>query len=76
MPPHDNLRDGGRIHPLLSSGLARPPHPELSERLAAGLRTRVAPWLSIARSAAPSTTQRLNTGAYAHRHQKFSITSL
>ena len=76
VPPHDNLHHGGLRRPLISSGLADHLTPELSERLADGLGTRVAPLLSIRSVGGAVNDVDPAATAYAHRHQNFSITSV
>jgi hypothetical protein len=76
VPPQDNLHVGGQRHPLLSNGLADHLTPELSEQLAAGLGTRIAPRLSIRSVGGAVNDLPADATGYAHRHQNFSITSV
>jgi hypothetical protein len=76
VPPHDNLHAGGQRHPLLSNGLADHLTPELSEQLAAGLGTRIAPRLSIRSFGGAVNDLPADATAYAHGDQNFSITSV
>jgi hypothetical protein len=76
VPPQDNLQVGGQRHPLLSNGLADHPTPELSEQLAAGPGTRIAPRLSIRSVGGAVNDLPADATGYAHRHQNFSITSV
>jgi hypothetical protein len=74
--PHDNQHYGGQRRPLVSNGLAEHLTPELSQKLAAGLRTRIARWLSIRSVGGAVNDIDPVATAYAHRHQNFSITSV
>jgi len=76
VPPHDNQHYGGQTRPLVSSGLAVHLTQELSEALAGGLATYVAPWLSIRSVGGAVNDVAAAATAYAHRHQNFSITSV
>ena len=76
VPPHDDRHHGGQTRPLVSSGLADHLTPALSAALADGLRTRVAPWLSIRPVGGAVNDVDRTTTAYAHRHQNFSVTSV
>jgi alkanesulfonate monooxygenase SsuD/methylene tetrahydromethanopterin reductase-like flavin-dependent oxidoreductase (luciferase family) len=76
IPPYDNVHYGGQTRQLVSSGLADHLTPELSEELAAGVRTRVAPWLSIRSVGGAVNDVDPAATAYPHRHQNFSITSV
>jgi alkanesulfonate monooxygenase SsuD/methylene tetrahydromethanopterin reductase-like flavin-dependent oxidoreductase (luciferase family) len=76
VPPHDGRHDGGQTRPLLSNGFAIHLTPELSERLADGLRTRVAPWLAIRAVGGAVNDVEPAATAYAHRHQSFNVSSL
>ena len=50
--------------------------PDLNEELAAGLQTRIAPWLSIRAVGGAVNDVPADASAYAHRHQNFSVTSV
>jgi alkanesulfonate monooxygenase SsuD/methylene tetrahydromethanopterin reductase-like flavin-dependent oxidoreductase (luciferase family) len=76
VPPHDDRHLGGQARPLVSSGLAVHLTRQLSELLAVGLETHVAPWLSIRAVGGAVNDVPPEATAYAHRHQNFSITSL
>ena len=76
VPPLDNEHHGGQRRPLISNGLADHLTPELSEQLALGLRTRVAPWLSIRSVGGAVNDIDPQATAYAHRHQNFNVSSV
>ena len=75
VPPHDNQHHGGPT-PLISNGFAGRLGPELSERLASGLRTRVAPWLAIRSVGGAVNDPDEHATALAHRHQSFNVSSV
>jgi FAD/FMN-containing dehydrogenase len=74
--PQDNQHDGGQRWPLAGGGLADHLTAELSGQLAAGLRTRIAPWLAIRAVGGAVNDLDPAATAYAHRHQNFSISSV
>jgi FAD/FMN-containing dehydrogenase len=76
VPAYDNRHDGSGAPPLVSNGLARHLTRELSERLAEGLGTRVAPWLAIRSVGGAVNDVDPAATAYAHRHQHFNVTSV
>jgi Berberine and berberine like len=76
VPPHNDAHDGGPEPPLVSNGFAQHMTHELGEELAAGLRSRVAPWLSIRSVGGAVNDVDPSATAYAHRHQRFSVTSV
>jgi len=76
VPAFDSYHYGGQRQPLISSGLAEHLTPDLSEELAAGLQTRIAPWLSIRAVGGAVNDVPADASAYAHRHQNFSVTSV
>jgi alkanesulfonate monooxygenase SsuD/methylene tetrahydromethanopterin reductase-like flavin-dependent oxidoreductase (luciferase family)/FAD/FMN-containing dehydrogenase len=76
VPAHDSQHYGGQTRPLISSGLADHLTPELTGKLAAGLRPQLAPWLSIRSVGGAVNDIPADATAYAHRHQNFSITSV
>lgn len=76
VPPRDNRHYGGQRQPLISNGLAEHLTSDLSQKLADGLRSRIARWLSI--RAVGGAVNDIDPGAtaYAHRHQNFNISSV
>jgi alkanesulfonate monooxygenase SsuD/methylene tetrahydromethanopterin reductase-like flavin-dependent oxidoreductase (luciferase family) len=74
--PHDNQHYGGQTRPLISNGLANRITPELSQRLAEGLRSSVAPWVAIRAVGGAVNAVDPRATAYAHRHQSFSVSSV
>jgi hypothetical protein len=76
VPPYDNQHYGGQTRPLISNGFAEHLTPGLGEKLAAGLQTQVAPWLSIRSVGGAVNDFDPGATAYAHRHQNFNITSV
>jgi hypothetical protein len=74
--PLENDHYGGHRRPLISNGLANRLTPELSEQLALGLRTRVAPWISIRSVGGAVNDLDAADTAYAHRHQNFNVSSV
>jgi len=73
--PQGARHDGGDS-PLISNGFAEQLTPELGERLADGLRTRVAPWLAIRSVGGAVADVDPAATAYAHRHQNFNVSSV
>jgi FAD/FMN-containing dehydrogenase/alkanesulfonate monooxygenase SsuD/methylene tetrahydromethanopterin reductase-like flavin-dependent oxidoreductase (luciferase family) len=76
VPPSNNRHHGGQTRPLVSNGFAEHMTPELSERVAAGLATRVAPWVAIRSVGGAVNDIDPQATAYAHRHQSFSVSSV
>jgi Luciferase-like monooxygenase/FAD binding domain/Berberine and berberine like len=76
VPPHDGRHYGGEERPLVSNGLAEHLTPEVSERLAEGLRSRVAPWLAIRAVGGAVNDLAQGATAYAHRHQNVNVSSV
>jgi hypothetical protein len=76
VPPHDGRHYGGGGRPLVSNGFAEHLTPELSRQLATGLRSRVAPWLSIRAVGGAVNDVDPAATAYAHRHQSFNVSSV
>jgi hypothetical protein len=76
VPPYDSVHSGAQVEPLTSSGLAVHLEPSLTERLAEGLDSHVAPWLSIRAVGGVVNDVDPAATAYPHRHQNFSITSV
>ena len=74
--PSDNQHHGGQTRPLISNGLAEHLTPALTRLLADGLRTRVAPWLSIRAVGGAVNDVDPAATAYAHRHQNFNVSSV
>jgi hypothetical protein len=75
-PPHDNRHYGGQTRPLISNGFTEHMTAELAEQLADGLRSRVAPWLSIRAVGGATGDVHPAATAFAHRHQSFNISSV
>jgi FAD/FMN-containing dehydrogenase len=59
----------------VSNGLAEHLTPELSERLAEGLRAGVAPWVAIRAVGGAVNDVAPGATAYAHRQQNFNVSS-
>jgi hypothetical protein len=77
VPPDDaRLHGGDSRPPLVSNGFAEHITRELGERLEAGLRTRVAPWLAIRAVGGAVNDVDAAATAYAHRHQSFNVSSV
>ncbi|HWT24997.1 MAG TPA: FAD-binding oxidoreductase, partial [Solirubrobacteraceae bacterium] len=76
VPPADAQHYGSPEQPLISNGLAARLTPELSERLATGLRTRVAPWVAVRAVGGAVNDVDPAATAYAHRHQQFNVSSV
>lgn len=73
--PLGSSGDEDRRQSVRSCGLARKLTPELTRRLALGLRSQVAPWLQIRSVGAAVNDVDPMATAYAHRHQNFCISS-
>jgi alkanesulfonate monooxygenase SsuD/methylene tetrahydromethanopterin reductase-like flavin-dependent oxidoreductase (luciferase family)/FAD/FMN-containing dehydrogenase len=76
VPPHGADHRGGDVRPLVSNGFAVHLTRELAERLAGGLRTHLAPWLAIRSVGGAVNDVDPAATAYAHRHQRFSVSSV
>jgi FAD/FMN-containing dehydrogenase len=76
VPPHDGRHYGGEERPLVSNGFAEHLTPELTDRLADGLRSRVAPWLGIRAVGGKVNDVAPGATAYAHRHQNLNVSSV
>jgi len=76
MPAYDAIHYGGQRKLLISNGLVDHLTPELTEKLARGLRGRVAPWISIRAVGGAVNDIPADATAYAHRHQNFNISSV
>jgi alkanesulfonate monooxygenase SsuD/methylene tetrahydromethanopterin reductase-like flavin-dependent oxidoreductase (luciferase family) len=74
--PLDAVHYGAGGQPLVSNGFAVHLTPELSEELEMGMRTRVAPWLSIRAVGGAVNDVDAAATAFAHRHQNFSVASV
>ena len=67
---------GAPVRPLVGSGLAVHMSPELSERIAEGLRTGASRWLSVRAAGGAVNDVDPQATAYAHRHQNFAIADI
>ena len=76
VPAYDASHYGGRRDPLVSNGFAAHLTPELTARLADGLGSRVAPWLSIRAVGGAVDDVPPEATAYAHPHQSFNVSSV
>jgi alkanesulfonate monooxygenase SsuD/methylene tetrahydromethanopterin reductase-like flavin-dependent oxidoreductase (luciferase family)/FAD/FMN-containing dehydrogenase len=76
VPAYDAGHSGGQSRPLVSNGLADHLTPELAAKLADGLRTRVATWISIRAVGGAVNDVPADATAYAHRHQNFDVSSV
>ena len=76
VPPSDAMHYGGQGDPLISNGLAGHLTPELTEGIAAGLRSGVAPWIAIRAVGGAVNDVDPDATAYAHRHQNFNVSSV
>jgi alkanesulfonate monooxygenase SsuD/methylene tetrahydromethanopterin reductase-like flavin-dependent oxidoreductase (luciferase family) len=74
--PSDAAHYGGQADPLLSNGLAVHLTPELTEGIAAGLRSGTAPWIAIRAVGGAVNDVDPDATAYAHRHQNFNVSSV
>jgi hypothetical protein len=76
VPANDARRHAGSAQTLVSNGHAVHLTGELTERLADGLRSQVAPWLAIRAVGGAVNDVDPAATAYAHRHQNFNVSSL
>jgi Luciferase-like monooxygenase/FAD binding domain/Berberine and berberine like len=76
VPAYEGQHDGGETDPLVSNGLASHVTLGLSDLLAEGLRTHVAPWLAIRSVGGAVNDVDPAATAYAHRHQNFDVNSV
>jgi FAD/FMN-containing dehydrogenase len=76
IPPHGGRHYGGQRRMLISNGFAEHMTPELGERLADGLRRRVAGLLAIRSVGGAVNDLDPAATAFAHRHQSFNVSSL
>jgi alkanesulfonate monooxygenase SsuD/methylene tetrahydromethanopterin reductase-like flavin-dependent oxidoreductase (luciferase family) len=76
VPPSDAMHYGGQTDPLISNGLAGHLTAELTEGIAAGLRSGVAPWIAIRAVGGAVNDLDPDATAYAHRHQNFNVSSV
>jgi FAD/FMN-containing dehydrogenase len=76
IPPHDNRHYGGQTRPLISNRFTEHMTAELGAQLADGLRSRVAPWLSIRAVGGAVNDVHPAATAFAHRHQGFNVSSV
>jgi alkanesulfonate monooxygenase SsuD/methylene tetrahydromethanopterin reductase-like flavin-dependent oxidoreductase (luciferase family) len=74
--PVEDRHYGGQKRPRISSGLADHMTRGLSELVALGLDSRVAPWLSIRSVGGAVNDVDAAATAYAHRHQNFALASV
>jgi hypothetical protein len=75
VPARDGRHHGGQS-PLVSNGFAVHLERELGERLDEGLRSQVAPWVSIRSVGGAVNDVDPSATAYAHRHQNFNVSSV
>jgi len=76
VPAYDSPHDGGQRNPLISNGLAVRLTPEIGDLVAEGLRSHVAPWVSIRAVGGAVNDMDPAATAYAHRHQNFNVSSV
>jgi alkanesulfonate monooxygenase SsuD/methylene tetrahydromethanopterin reductase-like flavin-dependent oxidoreductase (luciferase family)/FAD/FMN-containing dehydrogenase len=76
IPASGSQHDGGQSRPLISNGLTVHLTPEIGDLVAEGLRSRVAPWVSIRAVGGAVNDIDPAATAYAHRHQNFNVSSV
>jgi hypothetical protein len=76
IPPHDNRHYGGQTRPLISNGFTEHMTAGLGAQLADGLRSRVAPCVSIRAVGGAVNDVHPAVTAFAHRHQGFNVSSV
>jgi len=76
VPAYDSPHDGSQPNPLISNGLAARVTAEIGDLVAEGLRSHVAPWVSIRAVGGAVNDVDPAATAYAHRHQNVNISSV
>jgi alkanesulfonate monooxygenase SsuD/methylene tetrahydromethanopterin reductase-like flavin-dependent oxidoreductase (luciferase family) len=74
--PHDATYYGGQADPLFSNGFAVHLTPELTEGIAAGLRSAATPFIAIRAVGGAVNDVDPHATAHPHRHQNFNVSSV
>jgi alkanesulfonate monooxygenase SsuD/methylene tetrahydromethanopterin reductase-like flavin-dependent oxidoreductase (luciferase family)/FAD/FMN-containing dehydrogenase len=76
VPAYDASHYGGQTRPLISNGFADHVTGDLAGKIAEGLRSRVAAWISIRAVGGAVNDVAADATAYTHRHQNFNVSSV